>query len=166
MTRRLLYPVLCIVTMMVTLSIPGQTQTGTPNKLGGFFDDFTADLDGNGPWQISGDWSLALEGQSGRADFSATLNMVRSDSTPRSAHTHHIMLTNGSVSEIANGFHVTGNATIAVNGNLAGFSGSAIDVQITGGNAVPASNIALTFSGGAAGHFGGQPLHGPVTSRE
>ena len=166
MTRRTLYAALAIVTMMVVLSIPGQTQTGTPNKLGGFIDDFTADLDGNGPWQISGEWSLALKGQSGRADLSVTLNMVRSDTTPRSAHTHHITLTDGSVSQIPNGFHVSGNATIASNGNLAGFSGSFIDLQITGGNSVPASNVALTFSGGAAGHFGNQPFHGPVTRRE
>jgi hypothetical protein len=152
--------------MMLTLSIPGQPQTRTQNKLDGFIDDFTADLDGNGPWQISGVWSLALKGQSGRADFSVTLNMVRSDSTPRAAHTHHITLTDGSVSQIANGFHVSGNATMASNGNLAGFSGSFIDVQIAGGSAVPASNIALTFSGGAAGHFGSQPFHGPVTRLE
>jgi len=49
------------------------------------------------------------------------------------------------------------------NGNLAGFSGSLVDVQITGGEAVPYSNITLTFGGSASSHFGHQPLHGVVT---
>ena len=51
------------------------------------------------------------------------------------------------------------------NGNLAGFSGSPVDVQVTGGDTLAASNVTITFGGAAAVHFGDQPLHGVVTRR-
>jgi len=52
------------------------------------------------------------------------------------------------------------------NGNVAGFSGSPVDVHLTGGDTLPYSNITLTFGGGAVSHFGDQPFHGVVTQRQ
>jgi hypothetical protein len=134
--------------------------------LNGIIDDFSPVLDASGPWQVSGQWSLMLLGNSGLGNFSAELNMVRAENPDnRSAHTHTVTLTNAEVSSLANGFQITGNAIITVNGNLAAFSGSPITVQVTGGSAVPFSNISLAFGGGAVMHFGDQPFHGVVTER-
>jgi hypothetical protein len=166
MTRRTLYLVVSLVATMVVLSIPGQTQTGTPIKLGGIIDDYTPTLDANGPWQISGEWWLTLKGNSGRGDFSAALNMVRSDNPVRSPHTHHVTLTDGDVTLMENGFRISGNATIISNGSLAGFSGSPVNIQISGGSEIQTSNIALLFGGPATSHFGDQPFHGVVTQRQ
>ena len=133
---------------------------------GGIIDDFTPVLDANGPWQVSGQWSLMLIGNSGRGNFSVGLNMVRAENVARSAHTHQVTLSNGQVTPLANGFRISGDAIITLNGNLAGFSGSPVDVDVTGGSAVPFSNIALTFRGAAVMHFGDQPFHGVVTQRQ
>jgi hypothetical protein len=48
------------------------------------------------------------------------------------------------------------------NGSLAAFSGSLVDIEITGSRAVPFANVAVTFGGAAAGHFGPQPIKGVV----
>jgi hypothetical protein len=77
-------------------------------------------------------------------------------------HTHHIGLVDGTVTALPNGWRISGNAVITGNGNVAGFSPSPIVVEITGGNAVAASNIKLTFDGAAVSHFGTQPLDGVV----
>ena len=55
---------------------------------------------------------------------------------------------------------------MASNGNVAGFSGSPVDIQVTGGNGIAFSNVTLTFGGAAAAHFGDQPFHGVVTERQ
>jgi hypothetical protein len=106
-----------------------------------------------------------LIGTTGRANFSAALNMVRAETSPRSAHTHQVTLTDAQVTPISNGFQISGNAVITANGNLAGFSGSPVVVEVTGGSAIPFSNISLTFGGAAIGHFGDQPFHGVVVQR-
>lgn len=153
-----------LVTIVVALTSHGLAQSGAPNKLGGIIDDFSPVLDANGPWQLSGQWSLKLKGDSGSGDFSAALNMVRAEYVNnRSAHTHHVTISNGQVTPLANGFQISGNAIITVNGNPAGFSGSPVTVQVTGGSAVAFSNITLTFGGGAVMHLGDQPFHGVVT---
>ena len=84
---------------------------------------------------------------------------------PRSAHTHQVTLSDAQVTPMANGFQISGNAVITVNGNLAGFSGSPVVVEVTGGSAIPFSNISLTFGAEAVSHFGDQPFHGVVTQR-
>ncbi|HEX6280023.1 MAG TPA: hypothetical protein VFZ49_08400 [Pyrinomonadaceae bacterium] len=147
------------------LTSQGFAQSESQFKLRGIIDDFTPELDANGPWQTSGEWSLDLIGNSGRGNFSVAINMVRAENLNRSAHTHHVMLTNAAVTPLPNGFRLSGDAVITGNGNLAGFSGSTLNVDVTGGNTVAHSNIALTFEGGAVGHFGGQPLHGVVSLR-
>jgi hypothetical protein len=156
------------VTIMMSLPTKGLAQPEMPMAimLGGIIDDFTPVLDANGPWQVSGRWSLRLTGHSGRGNFSVALNMVRAENLTRSAHTHQVTLSDGQVTPLPNGFQISGNAVITVNGELAGFSGSPVTVQITGGSALPFSNIALTFGGGAVMHFGDQPFHGVVVQRE
>lgn len=153
-----------LVTIVVALTSQGLAQTGTPNRLGGIIDDFTPVLDTSGPWQLSGQWTLKLKGNGGSGDFSAALNMVRAEFVDaRSAHTHHVTISNGQVTPLANGFQISGNAIITVNGDLASFSGSPVTVQVTGGSAVAFSNITLTFGGDAVTHLGDQPFHGVVT---
>jgi hypothetical protein len=132
-----------------------------------------------GPWQVTGQWSLRLKREHDKADFSAALTMVRSDqgvllsgggdlnsATQRMAHTHHILLAGGTVTPIANGFRVFGPATITANGNFPPpFGGSSsLQVDIVGGNTITPSNIKLTFSGDAMGHFGSQAINGVVRS--
>src|SRR5581483_516205 len=63
-----------------------------------------------GPWEMRGQWSIDLKGNSGTADFSALMSMGLSDywilntkadaSDPaiRSAHTHHIVMSDATVS--------------------------------------------------------------------
>ena len=71
--------------------------------------------------------------------------MVRSENTSREAHTHHISLTEGEVAALANGYRITGSAVMTSNGRLVGFSGSPVDIEITGSSAVPFANVAVTF---------------------
>ena len=159
-----------ILQRMVWLALVGAAvtttslaKTGFETKLEGTINDFTADLGGGGPWIVHGPWTLEIQGESGKADFSAALSMVRSDNTTRSAHTHHVGLTNGDVTPIAGGYRITGAATMTSNGSQAGFSGGQITVDVVGGTSVPFSNVRLTFSGAAAVHFGTEPLDGVVS---
>jgi hypothetical protein len=154
-----------LVTIALALTSQGLAQTPAQTRFGGVINDYTAILDAGGPWHVSGEWSVWLKGDSGKGDLSAALGMVRSDNPERSAHTHHVTLIDGDVTLLANGFRISGSATITSNGNLAGFSGSPVDVQVTGGNTLSSSNVTVTFGGAAAAHFGDQPLHGVVTSR-
>ena len=146
-----------------------------------------------GPWEVRGTWSLALKGSSGKADFSAAVDMERSDqgvlinggSTPntgdlnnaadRSAHTHHITMVNGVVTTIPGGFQVKGPATITFNGSFpppfepAGTALPILTIQVTGStgpNSVAFSNISVLFGAPANVHFGTNPLHGVVRGWE
>ena len=154
-----------LLAMLAAFTSHGYAQTPTPPALSGIIDDFTPVLDANGPWQVSGQWSLTLVGNSGRGDFSVGLNMARAENLNRMVHTHHVTLSNAEVTALENGFQISGPATITSNGNLAGFAGSTVTVKVTGGNAVSFSNVTLTFEDAAVGHFGDQPLHGVVTVR-
>jgi hypothetical protein len=141
----------------------------------GCFNDYTPQNVG-GPWEVRGQWFLALDRESGTADFSAALTMVHSDlgvtngdlNNPkaRAAHTHHITLVGGTVTALTNGFRVTGTATITGNGNYPPpFGGSSsLQIDITGGNTVTFSNIQMSLMGDAATHFGSQPINGVVRS--
>ena len=128
---------------------------------------------------------MKVNGSSGKADFSAALTMERSDQwvilngkgdfdntnnnnpTPCNAHTHHITLVDGLVTEIPNGFRVTGPPIIVANGAYPQPFGvpSSLQIDITGStgpNSVAFSNIAVTFLGKSATHFGMHPLSGVV----
>lgn len=165
MNTTIVWRVLSLTAVTLALSAHGVAQGSTQMKLGGLVNDYTAALDANGPWHIVGEWSLALQGDSKKGDFSVALSMVRADNPSRAFHTHHVTLTDGVVIALSNGYRISGAAVMTGNGNLAGFSGSPIDVEITGGNTLPFSNLAITFGGAAVGHFGDQPVDGVVTGR-
>ena len=152
-----------VVAIALGLSHQGVAQGSTSHKLEGLISHYTAPLDANGPWHISGAWSVWVTGDSGRADFSAALNMVRSDSAVRQPHTHHVTIADGEVVVTATGFTITGTAEVTGNGNLA-FT-SPVEVIVSGGSAVPYSNVSVRFTGDAgAGHFGADPVRGVVTA--
>ncbi len=159
-----------------------------PHHLGGLINDYTPASVSGGPYEMRGKWSVEVNGSSGMASFEAFLNMETSDwgiskgivdpndPSTRSAHTHHITVSTGTVSTdwsscptfhppVTGGFVVTGPASIAGNGSPASFekSGtSTVTICITGGSQVTYSNITLVFAGPATGHFGTQAIHGVV----
>lgn len=162
----------------LALSAGALAQMPGPAHLSGFINDYTAaNLKAAGPWEVRGEWSLLVKGDSNQADFSATLTMVRSDfavilnnaqidnPSTRTPHTHHITLVDGTVTALANGIQVDGLATITASGSPAPFSPSHVQIKITGGSSVALSNIGVTFLDGAAGHFGDQPLEGVVRAK-
>ena len=146
------------------LSAPSPALAQPHAEAEGVVHHYTAELDPGGPWQIVGDWKATLNTASGRVDFFAALSMARSDNPSRAAHTHHISLTGGQVTTLANGYRISGAATMTSNGALAGFSGSSIDVEITGGSGVTLSNLKVFFGGASAAHFGAEPVLGVVSA--
>lgn len=159
-SRILVTAAVVVITLGITDS--ARAQSAVVATVDGTFHDYTADLDGSGAWQLVGDWSGTLRAN-GLVDVLASLSMVRSDNPSRQAHTHHVSLAGGNVSVIANGYRITGTATIASNGTTAGFSGSPVVVDLTGGPVVGLAKIALTFQGAAVAHFGDQPIEGVVS---
>jgi hypothetical protein len=85
-----------------------------PQHLSGIISDYTpllpTSFSPQGPWEMRGHWSLDLKGRSSKADFSAYMTMELSDSgvaqakgdptkaASRLAHTHHIVMTDATVS--------------------------------------------------------------------
>jgi len=129
-------------------------------------------IDSAGQWTVRGHWSLKIEERSNKAEFSADLNMQRSDywlianskpddATDLGQHTHHISVV-GPVNSINGGFEITGLATITVNGSPAPVSPSMVTIDVTGGDSLEYSNIAVTFASPASKHFGTDPLTGVV----
>jgi hypothetical protein len=146
----------------VGLALTGQGRAQNDNHLAGLIHHY-ADAPASDPWHLSGQWSAWLQGDSGKADFTAAISMVKSDNTSRQPHTHHITLTGGHVTSIPNGIRIAGMA--AVTGNGAFSFNDPLTVDITGGSAVTYSNITITFSSTSGlGHFGTAPLRGVVWS--
>jgi len=134
-------------------------------RVEGQIHDFTGPMtppDPLGPWQIDGDWSITLDTASGRVEFATALNMIRSDNVTRAAHTHHVRMIDPQITPIANGYRLSGTASFTSNGAPAGFSGSPVDVEITGGSALAFATVKVKFGGGAAAHFGDAALGGVV----
>jgi hypothetical protein len=139
-----------------------------------------------GPYEIRGSWSLNLKREGTKADFSAAVNMILSDGwvltnstvppnfdpSTRNAHTHHITMTDADVTKLPNNvIQVSGTATVTLNGGPTPFAQqSPLTVVITGGGTglddVEYSNVTLTFTGAASGHFGTEPLPGVVRKVE
>jgi hypothetical protein len=175
-------------------------QAPIPAHFSGILSDYTPlipTLNPTGPYEIRGHWSLHLKGGSEKADFSAYMTMELSDSgvaqaggnladpKSRGAHTHHIVMTDATVSSEPSDtstcptfspantalFVVTGTANfISGNGNAAPFEKlgpTTLQVCISGGtdgtSEVQYSNMTLVMSGPAANkHFGSQAIHGVV----
>jgi hypothetical protein len=199
MKRKTFVSTVSVVTVLVLAAGAGAlAQPSKHMKFAGTLNDYTPAVGTgttsiSGPWEVRGHWSMKLKGESGKADFSAELTMERSDQgvilngkgdfdnssnsnpTPRNAHTHHITLSDGMVTEIPNGFRVTGTAIITGNGAYPTGNGaypppfgepSSLQIDITGATGMPNevafSNIAVTFQGKAANHFGTHPINGVV----
>jgi hypothetical protein len=163
----------------------------TPEHFRGTISDYTplnSTAKPTGPYEMRGHWSLDLK-PDGKADFSAFMTMELSDywvwfsnsdpSDPliRGAHTHHIIMTDDTVTYGGTGcppdspttttrLQVNGTATfITGNGNSAPFEKNGptkLQVCITGGSDVTYSNMTLVMKGPANGHFGTQAIHGVV----
>src|ERR1035437_481036 len=136
----------------------------------GVINDYSPSTVSGGPWEIRGPWSLDVQ-RSGTANFSADLTMETSDygitgatqvdptnPSTRSPHTHHISMTNATVSydttvcpansppTTGPGVVVTSTATTTGNGGPAPFEAkgaSTLQVCITGGSTVEFSNMSL-----------------------
>ena len=91
---------------------------------------------------------------------------LRGEAAQRSTHVSLTETLECTVTELANGVAFSGQATITGNGALAAFSGSPVLIEVTGDPAVvPHASVRITFSGGAAVHFGADPVDGVVTIR-
>ena len=163
MRHTIVWRLLSIAVVTLALSGHGFAQGQRDLHYSGVVNDYTANFDGVGAWHITGEWTMSVKGDSGKGDFTVGLTMARAAVEPRSFHTHHVTLADGAVTALPNGYRITGTAAMAGNGGFAGFTGSPVSVDITGGNAVPFSNIAITFGGGAVAHFGSGTIKGVVT---
>ena len=148
----------------------------SPTKLEGVINDYSPkSTNPMGPYLVSGPWSLQFQ-PSGKAEFAASLTMVRSDlsftglgaldpdsQAARNFHTHHVHVADGEVSFLGNAIVVSGTATVTSNGNEV-FPGSTVQIEISGGTAVAPSNIKVTFGAPVSGHFTTQPYEGVVTT--
>ncbi len=142
------------------------------------------------PYEMHGQWSVDLDGQ-GHGDFYADMTMSDYGTTNalldatkggQNPHTHHIRLTNATVTSnmagcpaylkpvTLTGFQLNGTVSLITgNGNSAPFEPpppapptSQLQVCITGAAEVPASNMTMVFAGNATMHFGTQAIHGVV----
>jgi hypothetical protein len=161
MDSRILGRTLAVVTLALGLALPAAGQSSAQTKVGGLIHDYATS--GGTDWQIVGDWSATLKGASGKVDVVISVSMERPNPASPGAHTHHVAILDGTVTAIANGYRITGVAAITSNGTTAGFSGSEVTVDVTGGPAVALAKVAVTFGGAAAGHFGDQPIEGVVS---
>jgi hypothetical protein len=168
-----------------------EAQDLRPVRFSGVINDYSPSTVSGGPYEIRGDWSLDVQ-RGATANFSADLNMETSDygitgatqvdpanPATRSPHTHHISMTNATVSyntsacpansppTTVSGLMVTGTAPTTANGGPTPFdpnNTSTLQVCIMGGSGVSYSNVTLVYSGLATTHFGSQPIHGVVRS--
>ncbi len=162
-----------VVVLAVAQSIGAAAEEHHAVVLSGFINDYSAkSVSPVGHWEVRGTWRMVIK-PSGKADFSATFTMVRSDywviaqgdpdqPEGRVPHTHHLKVEDADVTTLQNGIQVDGPAEIMANGSPAGFSPSVVHIKVTGGTSVEFSNIQLTFDSPASGHFGTDPLEGVV----
>ena len=170
-------------------------QERRPVHFSGLINDYSpqsASVKGS-PWEMHGQWSMVLHPGWGHADFSADMTMSGYGKTTSGTvdptqplvnpHTHHIRLTNASITWDMTGcptyltpvptmgFQLNGTVSLMTgNGSNAPFEtdppSSTLQVCVTGGNdvphSVPDSNITLVFAGPATTHFGPQAIHGVV----
>jgi hypothetical protein len=163
-----------------------------PDHFRGLINDYTPASVKNGPYEMHGRWSLDLPARGDAARFSASMDMETTDAgkidqndpTTRGAHTHHISMTDGVVTDdwatscpafspaVTGGFVVTGHALVTGNGGPAPFGNpTPLTVCVLGVGQAPVagaahvkySNVTLTFTMPASSHFGPQAIHGVVT---
>jgi len=192
-------PVCCVVgilSVLVFVLVAGAVaQNRRSVRFSGLINDYSPSSVKGGPWEMHGTWSLEVNEEWGNADFSAALTMsdygtsgglVDPTKPGQNPHTHHIKLTNATVTQdmtgcptfspaVKTGFQVNGTVTLMTgNGSNAPFEtdppSSTLQVCITGGDDVPYSvqnsNVTLVFEGPAVSHFGSQAIHGVVRKAE
>jgi hypothetical protein len=169
-------------------------QDRRPVHFSGLINDYSPSTVKGGPWEMHGQWSLDIHEdwrKEARADFSADMTMSDYGTTAglpdatkggQSPHTHHIKLTNATITwnmdgcptvspAALTGFQINGPVSLITgNGSNAPFETdpptTTLQICITGGDAIPYSvtnsNISLVFSGPATMHFGTQAIHGVV----
>ena len=167
-----------LVLGLTGLAVAGNafSQTSSTRKLAGTINDFSPRSTApTGPYVVDGTWSLQLH-PNGKADFTASLTMVRSDlwfiemggdpesQADRNFHTHHVLVTDGQISTVGSAIVLDGTALVTSNGNQV-FPGSTVRIEITGGSAVSPSQIKLAFGAPASNHFTSQPYEGVVIVR-
>ena len=163
-----------LLVLVASIGALAQNQASERHRFSGLINAYSPQGT-TGPYEVRGTWNLQLLGNSGKAEFSAELNMVLSDGwvltlgagnfdpSVRGAHTHHITVHNATVTPITGGFKVNGTARITANGtNNPVVSPSPLEIDITGGTNVKFSNVTLTFGAPASNHFGAEPLPGVV----
>jgi len=171
--------------------VTAQAQDLRPVQFSGMIHDYSPSTVSGGPYEMRGEWTLDVI-RGGTANFSADMAMETSDygitgatqvdpanPATRSPHTHHISMTNVTVSydtsvcpannppTTVSGLVVNGTATTTGNGGPATFEAkgaSTLQVCIMGGSELSFSNVTLVYTGPATGHFGTQPIHGVVRS--
>src|ERR1022692_4778335 len=103
--------------LMLAITTGVLAQTPTPTQFSGVINDYTPSPSSPmGPWEMRGPWTLTLNQDTSKADFSATLTMELSDytrnpsnidstsaTTGRMQHTHHIAIEAGTITQIATG---------------------------------------------------------------
>src|SRR3984885_1917065 len=101
----------------LTLALAGEREEPLPVHYEGLINDYTpsAAVVKGGPYEMRGKWSLDIDERRETASFSAAMNMETSDygitqgtvgkdlPTDRGAHTHHIVMTKGTVSSDISG---------------------------------------------------------------
>lgn len=147
-----------MLALATVVSVP--VRAAGNDKYEGTFNDYTDAASAVGAWHMTGKWSVHIKGSSGKADFTASIAMIRPGSGA-SPHTHHVLLENGTVTQTATGWTIQGQPTITSNG-LAAFAGSTVTVELTGEATVLPSNVKITFAGPAATHFTSAPIDGVV----
>ena len=189
---------ICILSLLLLVAgTYALAQERRPVHFSGLINDYSPQSAGvkGSPWEMHGQWSMVLHPGWGHADFSADMTMSGFGRTapPANAvdptqplvnpHTHHIRLTNVSITwdmigcptyltpVPTMGFQLNGTVSLMTgNGSNAPFETvpptSTLQVCVTGGNdvpySVPDSNITLVFAGPATTHFGPQAIHGVV----
>ena len=214
-TKHFSMAAIMITALVLTVGIGALAQDPPPPKhFSGTISDYTPQTcptqqttpctSVKGPWELRGTWSLNFEHDPSTADFSAAVNMTHDDywvqiqsspsttvnddsaTTGRHPHTHHITITDGTVTWISTTapeeFTVTGPVKVTLDGGDTPFSSACefttgtpppctLTVDIKGGTpdpslptftVVPFSNITMTFSGPPTTHFGTQAIHGVV----
>ncbi len=171
MNRKQVWMVMGLLLAMATAGF-AQRDSDDQQRFHGIINDYVAaNVSPTGPWEVRGTWTLKLKGNSGKADFSAVLTMVRSDlwisgggdPSKRTPHAHHLYMVDGVVTPIANGFRVTGPVMVTASGNPPPFgTNNTLQIDVTGGSVVMFSNVKLTFGGDAVGHFGTNAINGAV----
>jgi hypothetical protein len=195
-SRRMWWSVSFVVVLGLATVAGVLAQNRTPEHFSGIFNDYTPATGISGPWEMHGTWELKLKDDGGKADFSAIMTMEHPDSwiaanpgtsaapnvdnpAMRMPHTHHITMTNATVSSDTSVCQpdspativrlvIIGQPPISGNGNPAPFETlgpSTLQVCITGQTLVEYSNLSMSFtptSPAAIKHFGSQAIHGVV----